>query len=140
MRWTPPPSLAAARRKSRSSIVNATGFSDRCERVSQTGMPRLPLRRPFPLSSFTLSRNCNVAKLRGSGLQNIPLVMAINKRTPRRLFAGHRVRELRLQLGISQVAMAARLGISVSYLSQIENGDRPITPAVLTALARTFPD
>jgi len=58
----------------------------------------------------------------------------------RRLFAGHRVRELRAQLGISQVAMAQRLGISISYLSQIENGDRPITPAVLTALARNFPD
>lgn len=58
----------------------------------------------------------------------------------RRLFSGHRVRELRRQIGISQVAMAARLGISISYLSQIENGDRPITPAVLTALARTFPD
>lgn len=58
----------------------------------------------------------------------------------RRLFAGHRVRELRRQLGISQAAMAARLGISISYLSQIENGDRPVTPAVLTALARQFPD
>jgi predicted transcriptional regulator/transcriptional regulator with XRE-family HTH domain len=58
----------------------------------------------------------------------------------RRLFAGHRVRELRRQLGISQAAMAARLGISIPYLSQIENGDRPITPPVLTALARSFPD
>ena len=60
--------------------------------------------------------------------------------TARRLFAGHRVRELRTQLGISQAAMAGKLGISISYLSQIENGDRPITPAVLSALARTFPD
>jgi predicted transcriptional regulator/DNA-binding XRE family transcriptional regulator len=58
----------------------------------------------------------------------------------RRLFAGHRVRELRTQLGISQAAMAGKLGISISYLSQIENGDRPITPAVLSALARNFPD
>ena len=58
----------------------------------------------------------------------------------RRLFAGHKLRDLRRQIGISQAVMAARLGISISYLSQIENGDRPITPAVLTALARAFPD
>jgi len=35
--------------------------------------------------------------------------------------------------------MAARLGISVSYLSQIENNDRPITDIVLVALSREFP-
>ncbi len=35
--------------------------------------------------------------------------------------------------------MAARLGISVSYLSQIENDARPLTPPVLAALARHHP-
>jgi predicted transcriptional regulator len=35
--------------------------------------------------------------------------------------------------------MAAQLGLSVSYLSQLENDDRPITPAVAQALARAFP-
>lgn len=35
--------------------------------------------------------------------------------------------------------MAARLGISVSYLSQLEHDDRPLTPALLEALARDFP-
>ena len=35
--------------------------------------------------------------------------------------------------------MAQQLGISVSYLSQIETGDRPITDLVLTALATSFP-
>lgn len=58
---------------------------------------------------------------------------------PRRIFAGHRLRELRGTLGISQAAMARRVGISVSYLSQIENGDRPVTPPVLLTLAREFP-
>ncbi|MEI9927076.1 MAG: helix-turn-helix domain-containing protein [Sphingomonas sp.] len=57
----------------------------------------------------------------------------------RRIFAGHLVRELRARLGLSQAAMAARLRISISYLSQIENGDRPITPAVLGALGEAFP-
>lgn len=57
----------------------------------------------------------------------------------RRIFAGHLVRELRARLGLAQAEMAARLKISVSYLSQIENGDRPITPAVLGALGEAFP-
>ncbi|MEP9360825.1 short-chain fatty acyl-CoA regulator family protein [Sphingomonas sp. KR3-1] len=57
----------------------------------------------------------------------------------RRVFEGFRVRELRRRVGLSQAAMATRLGISVSYLSQIENNDRPITDIVLVALSREFP-
>ncbi|MES2988970.1 MAG: short-chain fatty acyl-CoA regulator family protein [Pseudomonadota bacterium] len=57
----------------------------------------------------------------------------------RRLFEGFRLKELRRRAAIPQAAMAARLGISVSYLSQIENNDRPITDIVLIALAREFP-
>ena len=57
----------------------------------------------------------------------------------RRIFAGHLVRALRTRLGINQSEMARRLHISISYLSQIENGDRPITPAVLAALGTAFP-
>jgi predicted transcriptional regulator/transcriptional regulator with XRE-family HTH domain len=58
----------------------------------------------------------------------------------RRLFAGTRVRDLRKQIGLPQAAMAARLGVSVSYLSQIENEERPLTPPVLIALTREFPE
>ncbi|WP_066794557.1 helix-turn-helix domain-containing protein [Sphingomonas soli] len=57
----------------------------------------------------------------------------------RRLFEGFRLKDLRRRAAISQAAMAQRLGISVSYLSQIENNDRPITDIVLIALAREFP-
>lgn len=57
----------------------------------------------------------------------------------RRRFAGASLRALRQRLGMGQSAMAARLGLSVSYLSQLENDDRPITPAVSDALARAFP-
>ncbi|MBX3593851.1 short-chain fatty acyl-CoA regulator family protein [Sphingomonas sp.] len=57
----------------------------------------------------------------------------------RRLFAGARVRDLRARLSLAQAAMAQRLGVSVSYLSQIENNERPLTPPVLIALAREFP-
>ncbi|MBC7159007.1 MAG: DUF2083 domain-containing protein [Porphyrobacter sp.] len=59
---------------------------------------------------------------------------------PRRIFAGARARELRLRLRLSISAMARRVGISTSYLSQIENDDRPMTDAVLLAFARAFPD
>ncbi|MBA15067.1 MAG: XRE family transcriptional regulator [Sphingomonas sp.] len=56
-----------------------------------------------------------------------------------RLFAGYKLRDLRTRHSIAQAVMAERLGISVSYLSQIENNDRPITPPVLLAIAREFP-
>lgn len=58
----------------------------------------------------------------------------------RRLFAGNRIRELRKRLALPQAALATRLGVSVSYLSQIENEERPLTPPVLIALSREFPD
>ncbi len=64
-----------------------------------------------------------------------------NRAVPkRRLFAGHEVRTLRTRLGASQAEVAASLGISVPYLSQIETNDRPLTPPVLVALARAYPE
>ncbi|SNS57235.1 transcriptional regulator, XRE family [Sphingomonas laterariae] len=56
-----------------------------------------------------------------------------------RLFAGAELRALRRRSGLGQGAMAARIGISVSYLSQLENDDRPVTRTVADALARAFP-
>jgi predicted transcriptional regulator/transcriptional regulator with XRE-family HTH domain len=58
----------------------------------------------------------------------------------RRLFAGHEIRALRQRIGLSQGELAALLGISVPYLSQIESNDRPLTPTVTLALARNYPD
>jgi predicted transcriptional regulator/DNA-binding XRE family transcriptional regulator len=60
--------------------------------------------------------------------------------TRRRLFAGAKVRDLRKRLAIPQAVMAQRLGVSVSYLSQIENEERPLTPPVMIALTREFPE
>ena len=57
----------------------------------------------------------------------------------RRLFAGARLRALRIRAGLSQAGMATKLGISVSYLSQIESDDRPLTPAVRVAIGRHYP-
>ncbi|AKM10414.1 XRE family transcriptional regulator [Croceicoccus naphthovorans] len=55
-----------------------------------------------------------------------------------RIFAGKSVRTLRDRHGMKQAAMAQALGISVSYLSQIENDDRPVTAPILAALTRRF--
>ena len=57
----------------------------------------------------------------------------------RRIFAGSRLRALRDARALRQVDMAKRLSISVSYLSQLENDDRPLTSALLEVLARDFP-
>ncbi|WCT73900.1 short-chain fatty acyl-CoA regulator family protein [Sphingomonas naphthae] len=59
--------------------------------------------------------------------------------TRRRLFMGGELRALRARAGLGQAAMAARLGLSVSYLSQLENDDRPVTAAVEASLAENFP-
>ncbi|MFL0415310.1 short-chain fatty acyl-CoA regulator family protein [Sphingomonas sp. 179-I 2A4 NHS] len=56
-----------------------------------------------------------------------------------RLYAGTQLRTLRSAAGLNQRAMAQRLGISVSYLSQLETGERPLTGAVTAALARHYP-
>ena len=57
----------------------------------------------------------------------------------RRIFAGDRLRKLRSARSLKQPGMATLLGISVSYLSQLEHDDRPLTPVLLEALARGFP-
>ncbi|MDH7975647.1 helix-turn-helix domain-containing protein, partial [Sphingomonas sp. AR_OL41] len=56
-----------------------------------------------------------------------------------RLYAGEQLRALRVAAAMNQAAMAARLGISVSYLSQLESGERPLTAPVTAALRRHYP-
>ncbi|MEN2787082.1 short-chain fatty acyl-CoA regulator family protein [Sphingomonas qilianensis] len=58
---------------------------------------------------------------------------------PTRLYAGEQLRALRHTAGLNQAAMAVRLGVSVSYLSQLEGGVRPLTPAVIAAVRRQHP-
>lgn len=57
----------------------------------------------------------------------------------RRIFAGERLKALRAERGLNQAAMGQLLEISTSYLSQLENDDRPLTPALVERLARAFP-
>lgn len=57
----------------------------------------------------------------------------------RRLFAGTQLRAIREEHGLKQAELAEQLGISASYLSQLENDDRPLTPALVERLTRIFP-
>ena len=55
-----------------------------------------------------------------------------------KIFAGLKIRHLREASGLNQGAFAERVGISASYLNQIENNQRPLTAQVMVALAQTF--
>ena len=55
-----------------------------------------------------------------------------------KIFAGTALREARARAGLTQRAFAERLGISLPYLSQMENNHRPVTALVLTRLASGF--
>ncbi len=56
----------------------------------------------------------------------------------RKIMAGPQLRRLRTTLGLSQSAMAAELGISVSYLNLVERNQRPVTAQLLIRLAETY--
>lgn len=53
-------------------------------------------------------------------------------------YMGVRLRRLREERGITQAALAGSLGISTSYLSQIEQNQRPLTVPVLLRLNAAF--
>lgn len=55
-----------------------------------------------------------------------------------KLFIGLKVRELRNESQQTQSQFAKRIGISTSYLNQIENNQRPVSAAVLLQLADKF--
>lgn len=53
-------------------------------------------------------------------------------------YVGSRVRQLRGERGFSQAALAQMLGISPSYLNQIEHDVRPLTVPVLLRITEVF--
>jgi predicted transcriptional regulator/DNA-binding XRE family transcriptional regulator len=55
-----------------------------------------------------------------------------------KLIAGHQVRKVRRQAGLSQAAMAEQIGISASYLNLIERNQRPLTAQLLVRLTELF--
>ena len=55
-----------------------------------------------------------------------------------KLYAGAKLRELRGRIGLTQKAFAGRLGVSLPYLNQMENNNRPVSSTVVVALAQEF--
>ncbi|MFN3211446.1 MAG: helix-turn-helix domain-containing protein, partial [Roseovarius sp.] len=55
-----------------------------------------------------------------------------------KLYAGAKLRETRQRLGLTQKDFAAKLGISLPYLNQMENNNRPVSTTVILALAQEF--
>ena len=53
-------------------------------------------------------------------------------------FMGVRLRSLRAERGITQAALAQALGLSPSYLNQIEQDQRPLTVAVLLKIHKVL--
>ena len=55
-----------------------------------------------------------------------------------KLYAGAKLREIRTRIGLTQTAFAAKLGVSLPYLNQMENNHRPVSTAVVLSLAVEF--
>jgi hypothetical protein len=53
----------------------------------------------------------------------------------KKTFMGLKLRRLRAERGLSQTALAHTLGISPSYLNQIEQNQRPLTVSVLLKIS-----
>lgn len=59
--------------------------------------------------------------------------MAVQK-----IYAGAKLRELRGRLSLTQKRFAERLGVSLPYLNQMENNNRPVSTSVVLGLAQEF--
>jgi transcriptional regulator with XRE-family HTH domain len=57
---------------------------------------------------------------------------------PEKLYAGAKLRELRTRVGLTQKDFAAKLKVSLPYLNQMENNNRPVSTTVILGLARDF--
>jgi predicted transcriptional regulator/transcriptional regulator with XRE-family HTH domain len=55
-----------------------------------------------------------------------------------KLYAGAKLRELRTRVGLTQKDFAARMGVSLPYLNQMENNNRPVSTTVVLALVTEF--
>jgi len=56
----------------------------------------------------------------------------------KKTFMGVRLRRLREERGMNQIALANALGLSASYLNQLEQNQRPLTVPVLLKINRAF--
>lgn len=56
----------------------------------------------------------------------------------KKLYAGVKLRETRNKLNLTQKQFAERLSVSLPYLNQMENNNRPVSTSVVLALASEF--
>src|SRR3546814_11704799 len=77
---------------------------------------------------------CEFAKLQSPFLQ-----IRLPPMVQTRLYAGRQLRQLRAARALRQADFATQLGISPSYLTQIEHDDRPLHPALVCRLQRLSP-
>src|SRR5688500_12128171 len=71
-------------------------------------------------------------------MKQAQLAKFANPRAMKKTFMGVRLRRLREERNLSQVALAQQLGLSPSYLNQIEQNQRPLTVAVLLRISATL--
>ena len=55
-----------------------------------------------------------------------------------KIYAGAKLRELRARLSLTQKLFAQKLGVSLPYLNQMENNNRPVSTSVVLGLAQEF--
>src|SRR6056297_3541705 len=55
-----------------------------------------------------------------------------------KLYVGAKLREIRTRLDLTQKDFAGKLGVSLPYLNQMENNNRPVSTAVVLGLAQEF--
>lgn len=63
---------------------------------------------------------------------------ANSRRRTEKVFIGAQLRQVRHQAGVTQAAFAKALGLSPSYLNQLEHNQRPVSAAVLLKLSSTY--
>lgn len=56
----------------------------------------------------------------------------------KKLYSGAKLRDMRQRLGLTQKDFATKLGVSLPYLNQMENNNRPLSGTVILALAQEF--
>jgi predicted transcriptional regulator/transcriptional regulator with XRE-family HTH domain len=86
------------------------------------GLKRQILANPNP----PICKFCEFPRIRSEG------------ETMKKTFMGVRLRSLRAERGLSQVALANALELSPSYLNQLEQNQRPLTVAVLLKISRAL--
>src|SRR5690606_29320301 len=126
IRFSPPPSRASARRSSSSARMSLMRASPRPDIPGPCATkPSSDQGIVWRICKSSCIRRLQIAKLR---------IMA----EARKLYAGAKLREIRTRLGLRQADFATRLGVSVSYLNQMENNHRPIPARLVVALAEQF--